>query len=287
VEGVFDALSNRPGRSEPVPVRRHRVRRGGRAHAALPGCVRDPHRLRLRRRHLGGGQGRRHRPAPELAPRRGALPALLARRRPARIQRQLRRQHRRLCRRRVRWHAAAGDLRPEPGPAARLEPRRLATPVRVAAGQRHPRHQPALPRAGLGRPPGAPAHGLRRVRRPLTGRAPHRLLYQGPRLPRLEALPRRHRPRHLALRPRDPGVAQPDGERRQRRLPDVARRHALLPVRPRPRAALQHLGAGHFERRAPAGHQLRGLRTSSSRPAAGSISSGSRTRRCTRSGSRS
>ena len=82
-------------------------------------------------------------------------------------------------------------------------------------------------------------------------------------------------------------VGERHRRRRERRVPDVARRHDLLPVRSRRQPARQHLGPRQ-DRRHPPDHAVRRLRrhvprdrppTSCSRPAAASICSTSRPRR--------
>ncbi len=57
------------------------------AHVPVSGRLGDPDRLRVRRRHLAGAPRRRSGDAAEFASRRGDVPALLARRHPARLHR--------------------------------------------------------------------------------------------------------------------------------------------------------------------------------------------------------
>ena len=120
--------------------------------------------------------------------------------------------------------------------------------------------QPALPCCGHGRLARDAAPALRGVRGGGRGRPPAGLHAANQRLPHLEAVPRRLDARHLALRSRDARREEPHPRPRQRRPADVARRHALLPLRPRREQARQHLGPRHGERRVSAGHPLRGVR---------------------------
>ncbi len=233
-------------------------RRSTRACCASP-MSRDADRLRLRRRHLGGAQAGRRRGAPQLAARRGVVPALLAGRQDARLFRQLRRQHRRLHRARAGRRSVAPDVAPDDRPRARLAPGRHAGPVRVVARERPAALQPVLPGLRQGRAGREAAGPLRRVRHLLARRQAGRLPAAVAGVPHLEALSRRLGARRLDVRPDDQGVGQRHRQRRQRRTPDVARRHALLPLRSRRQPARQHLGPRQ-ERHAAAGDAVRRLR---------------------------
>ena len=253
---LFAALIAAPGR-----------RADRRAHAAPARCLGDADRLRLRRRHLGGAQAGRRRRAPQLAARRGVVPALLPGREDARLLRQLRWQHRRLHGARAGRRADAPDVAPDDRSRARLAPRRHAGPVRVVARERAAALQPVLPGRRQGRAGREAAGPVRRVRHLLPRRQAARLPAAVAGVPHVEALSRRLGARHLDVRPGDQGLGQRDRQRRQRRAPDVARRHALLPVRSRRQPARQHLGPRQ-ERRAAPGDAVRGLRRDASRPSA-------------------
>ncbi len=77
--------------------------------------------------------------------------------------------------------------------------------------------------------------------------------------PHLEAVQGRLGAGHLDLRPRREHLAEGHRLGRQRRLPDVARRHHLLHERPRGRQA-QRLGLRHPRRHPPPDHPARRVR---------------------------
>ena len=199
--------------------------------AALSRRLGDADRLRLRGRHLGGGQGGRRGPQAELAARGGGLPAVLARRRADRLQRQLQRQHRRLRgpdpgRGAVSHHAPSGR-RPSP----RLDAGRPGRPSGLQSAER-PAGLPAdLPGRGRGRSAGAACGALRGVRHAVARRAAHRLHPGDPRVPDVEALPGRGGARDLAPRSRDARRRERERQPRQRRTADVARRHGCTSSR--------------------------------------------------------
>ncbi len=135
----------------------------------------------------------------------------------------------------VNW-TPDGTRRPLPLAARRLGPVRLA-PLHGAGGRRA---RPAAADADLGR------------RRPRARRQAHRLHPERPRLPHLEALPGRLAAGPLALRPRQPRLAQAHRPPAQRQPPDVDRRHDLLQLRPHRHP--QPLRPGPRRRRRAAAH---------------------------------
>ena len=194
----------------PRPCRpRHARRRqpgGGadrRPHAPPARRLGDADRLRLRRRHLGRAQDRRHRRPPELAARRGELPALLARRHDARLHRQLRRQHRRL-----RRPGAGGDAgAPHVSPDARSRPRLVSRTASACSSPPSARAAAALQpvlsrRAEGGLPEKLPVpYGEFAAFSPDAKTFAY--LPQSQEFRNVEALSRRLGAGHVALRPRD------------------------------------------------------------------------------------
>ena len=201
-------------------------------------------------------------------------PALLPGRNADRVQRELRWQPGRVRRPRDGRDPAPGDLPSWRRSRAGLDARRQTAAVRVGPREWGRPVQPAVSdgrgRRATGEAPGA----LRRDWRPVARRAPPGLHHQGRQHAHVEAVPGRSRAGHLGDGPAHAGRAQRDRAPRERRVPDVARGDALLPVRARARAAQQHLEARsrgrhaaagdavHRRRRLVAGHWATGHRVS-------------------------
>ena len=256
--GVTDAHDPRPrcnagsGSSPQCPGLRPDVPRTGR--------LGHQHRLRLCRRPLGRPEDRRHGVAGHDAPRRGELPALLARREQDRLHRQLRRQPGRVRDPGPGRRAGARDAPPDARPAGGLVSRRALAPRRDLDGERPPALRPVLQGPGDRRPAGEAPGALRRVRRDLARRPHARLPADEPGLPDLEALPRRVEGRHLAVRPADLRVGERHARFDERCAADVARPHAVLHLRPGFVGAQQRLGVRPRHEAVPRGHALHRLR---------------------------
>ena len=201
-----------------------------------------------------------------------------------RLQRQLRRQPRRLRRPDARRRAGAAHASPDGRPRHRLAPRRQARAVRVEPRERAASATTSSTSSSVdgGLPEKLPVpYGEFGAFSPDGERVRLHAAVAG--LPQLEALSRRLGARPLALRPEDVRVAEPHAQPGQRRAADVARQHDLLPLRSRRGRAQQHLGARHGDRRGAPGDAVQTTSTSrsrrsapttsSSRPAAGSTCS--------------
>ena len=208
-----------------------------------PDVSATPDRLRLRRRHLGGAEAGRRRRPPQLAARRGIVPALLAGRQDARLLRQLRRQHRRLHGAGAGRRSVAAHLASDGRSRARLAPRRHAGAVRLVARERPAALQPVLPRR---RPRAARPRSCRSrtasspPTRPTASSSPTcRSRRRSARGSAIAAAGRRTSGRSTWPPSASANVTASDANDE---YADVARRHALLPLRSRRQPARQHLG---------------------------------------------
>ena len=162
----------------------------------------------------------------------------------ARLQRQLRRQHRHLRRAVGGGLPDAGDPPPGSRPHARLVSR-TASSLLFASGmdERQGPLQPALPgrRATAACPRSCPCPTASSARSPPTARRWPTCRSRATSAPG-SATAAAWRPTSGCSTWRATRREEPHRQRRQRRAADVARRHALLPLRPRRQQALQHLG---------------------------------------------
>ena len=216
---------------------------------------------------MGRAARGRHGPAARLAAGAGDVPQVQPRRLQNRLPGQLRRRPRPLRRRRLRRRAAARHLPPRQRAAQRLGRRPHAALRQPRPGRFARRHADpaALPANGRRQRPDrraadAAPRPLRRDRRHQPRRQDARLHAPLPRLSHLEALPRRHGDRHLALRSRQEDRRAGDRLGRHRHRPDALRRQALLPVRPGRVAPPEPVRVRPGDEKSPAGHELHRLR---------------------------
>ena len=270
------ALRFRP-RHESLPLRLgltllaglHFCPRAGRAHPRANRCphapdargLEDPDRVCLRGRYLDRSENRRHRRCNSSSPRGPEhIPALFARWHPARLQRQLRWQHRCLRHARGRRRTAPHHAPRRERPPARLVSRRQVADFLVPHDELHGARVPAFQGLRPGRPAGKVTGGLRRVRRDFAGWPNTRFHSDHDRFLDVETLPRRHGGGHLAVRPGQEDGRKRNAQRRQRHAADVARQYALFSLGPRRARARQHLGLRHANQTDPPGDALRGIR---------------------------
>ena len=204
---------------------------------------------------MDGGAGRGRGAAVDRRTGAGGPSGLLPRRRDDRLQRRVRRQHRRL--RGAGRGGLAGAAHPAPGErrAGGLDPRRRPGPVPLLPRQLL-LFQPPVHGAGLRRLPGRATAADGRPRGLLAGRRPPGLRRDHPVAAGVEALPGRPGDGDLDRRPRRLASGAASPRRLQRQEPAVDRRHDLLPLRPRRRRPArpgEPVGLRHRQRRGPRG----------------------------------